>query len=378
MYGVKQETKYCNKLQYVLGTLAGITNPNSPTIQDLINFNKMISCNLQAIARQESSIAQQIVCVLDELDTFSVGPTGPTGPTGETGPPGPRGPQGTTGPSSSILGQVGPRGATGPTGPIGAQGPQGFQGNQGTQGNQGLTVTGPQGPIGPTGLTGAQGPTGPIGITGPTGYGPTGPTGPTGAQGPTGVSITGATGPQGPIGITVNGPQGPVGPAGITGGTGITGATGLTGAINVYISNVTDPVVQRGTLMSVADTVNISPTYTPGMSLSSQLNSITLINAGIYTVFFGFGYLISSQGKYFGIIQLLLNNTPVPGGTVCSADAPVSLRGCLPMINKVLISAPANSTISYQPLMGSYTGSKDPDPIYLPSVTFLLSVEQIG
>lgn len=134
------------KLQYILGTLPGITPSDPPTISDILAVNESIRTMLNDVTRTEFLLSSKLASVLSA-------PTG-TGSNGETGPTGPTGPTGETGPT-------GPTGATGETGPTGPTGP-----------------TGDTGPTGPTGPTGATGPTGPTGATGETG--PTGPTGPAG------------------------------------------------------------------------------------------------------------------------------------------------------------------------------------------------------
>ncbi len=145
------------KLQYILGTLPGLSGP-AATVKDVLNANGSVKDLLETATQNQLLLKSKMQCALDT--TPAQGPAGPTGLTGPTGP-------------------AGPTGATGPTGSAGASGAAG--------------VTGATGPTGPAGTTGAAGPAGPAGPTGPAGrYAPgaTGPTGPAGPAGPTGPNVT--------------------------------------------------------------------------------------------------------------------------------------------------------------------------------------------
>ena len=131
------------KLQYILGTLPGLSGP-SATVGDVLTATESVRSMLETAVQNQLFLKAKMQGAL--AASPMQGPTGPTGPTGATGPAG------------------GPVGATGPAGPTGATGPMG--------------VTGPTGPQGPQGVAGAAGPIGPTGATGPAG--PTGPTGPAG------------------------------------------------------------------------------------------------------------------------------------------------------------------------------------------------------
>lgn len=125
------------KLQYVLGTLPGITGP-AATIEDLLDTNESIQNLLQNAAYNQLLLRSKMQQALSASEmTGAAGPTGPQGPAGDPG--GPTGPQG-------------PQGPTGPMGPGGAQGPTGAQGSAGAEG--------PTGPQGTQGTAGAQGPAG--------------------------------------------------------------------------------------------------------------------------------------------------------------------------------------------------------------------------
>ncbi len=145
------------KLQYILGTLPGLSGP-AATVKDVLNANGSIKDLLETATQNQLLLKSKMQCALDT--TPAPGPAGPAGATGPTGPAGPTGATGPTG-SAGAAGAAGATGATGPTGPAGA--------------------TGPAGPAGPTG------PTGPAGKYSP---GMDGPTGPTGPAGPTGPNLT--------------------------------------------------------------------------------------------------------------------------------------------------------------------------------------------
>jgi Collagen triple helix repeat (20 copies) len=183
-----------------------------------------------------TSIFDQILVEISnlqaEIDAIPqiVGPTGPTGPQGPQGVAGPTGP---TGPA----GLTGATGATGPAGPQGPIGPAGLNW-QGAWSPSGVYVADDAvgyggaswfciNPVGPSATSPDLDPTNwsllaNVGATGP--QGPAGLNGAVGAQGP-----QGDPGPQGPTG-----PQGPVGPQGPTGPQGISaaGAKAFYGFIN--------------------------------------------------------------------------------------------------------------------------------------------------
>ncbi|MFF0829244.1 hypothetical protein ACFYU8_20375 [Brevibacillus sp. NPDC003359] len=151
------------KLQYVLGTLPGLTGPPA-TISDLLNVNSSVVNTLREITKKEILLNNKLNSVLTA--SFIASLTGPTGATGV-------GITGATG--------VGLTGATGATGATGV----GLTGTTGATGAAGVGLTGTSGATGATGV----GLTGTTGATGATGVGLTGTTGATGATG-----VTGATG----------------------------------------------------------------------------------------------------------------------------------------------------------------------------------------
>jgi hypothetical protein len=74
------------KLQYVLGTLPGITGPGA-TISDILNVNASVQDTLRALTQKEFILSSKLDSVLTAQNI--TGPTGATGPTGPSGgPPG--------------------------------------------------------------------------------------------------------------------------------------------------------------------------------------------------------------------------------------------------------------------------------------------------
>ena len=124
------------KLQYILGTLPGLSGP-AATVKDVLNANGSVKDLLETAAQNQLFLKSKMQCALDT--TPAQGPAGPAGATGPTGPAGPTGATGPTG-SAGATGAAGPAGPTGPTGPAGRYSP------------------GMDGPTGPTGSTGPTGP----------------------------------------------------------------------------------------------------------------------------------------------------------------------------------------------------------------------------
>ncbi|SDZ38911.1 hypothetical protein SAMN05444416_1402, partial [Thermoactinomyces sp. DSM 45892] len=99
------------KLQYVLGTLPGVSTSFQPSISDLLTINNSVRDTINVIGKKEWILNEKLENVLNtdvtRGPTGSAGATGPTGPSG--GPPGP-------------AGATGPQGPAGPTGAVGASG----------------------------------------------------------------------------------------------------------------------------------------------------------------------------------------------------------------------------------------------------------------
>lgn len=91
------------KLQYILGTLPGVTGP-AATIEDVLNANESVRNLLDTAAQNQLFFKSKMQAALASSEMQ--GATGATGPTGSAGPAG-----GPTGPT----GQTGPTGATAPS-----------------------------------------------------------------------------------------------------------------------------------------------------------------------------------------------------------------------------------------------------------------------
>lgn len=278
------------KLQYILGTLPGLSGPPA-TVSDVLSANKSVRDMLETAVQNQIFLKSKMQGALTASPMQ--GPTGPTGPTGPMGPAG--GPAGATGPAGPT-GPTGATGATGPTGPAGAEGPRG--------------VDGPTGPVGPTGPQGDPGPVGPTGIQGV--QGPTGPTGPAGADG-----ATGATGIAGSAGAT--GPTGPAGADGATGATGPAGATGPTGPAgggavdtNAYITNTsgtTLDITKSGTAIPLPNDYII---LSKDINLNADRTGLIVDTAGLYRI----SYIINTTEPLAAGARLLIKGAANLASTI--------------------------------------------------------------
>ena len=230
------------KLQYLLGTLEGISGPTGVTVDQILQANDSVMALLEQAASNQQALSDKMQAALNS--PTMVGPTGATGPQGPSGGP------------------------TGPAGPTG--------------------VTGIDGVTGPTGVTGIDGVTGPTGVTGIDGVtGPTGMTGIDGVTGPTGMTgIDGVTGPTGMTGI-----DGVTGPTGMTGIDGVTGPTGPTGVMpdpvyGNFVTTTTGVVYSGGTQSAgiVMATPTPAPSTPAGAFAVNGDGSITVEQAGTYLV----------------------------------------------------------------------------------------------
>ena len=111
------------KLQYILGTLPGLSGP-AATVEDVLSANESVRNLLKTAVQNQLFLKSKMQGALEASPL-----QGPAGPNGPNGPNGPAGAAGATG----AAGAAGPTGATGAVGPTGA--------------------TGPAGPTGPTGAT---------------------------------------------------------------------------------------------------------------------------------------------------------------------------------------------------------------------------------
>ncbi|MFC3790112.1 collagen-like protein [Paenibacillus sp. GCM10012307] len=105
------------KIQYVLGTLPGVSSPPA-TISDLLAINASVRDTLRELTKKEWLLQSKLESVLET--PISNGPIGATGVTGATGPSGPTGPTGAG--ATGATGDAGATGATGATGVTGATG----------------------------------------------------------------------------------------------------------------------------------------------------------------------------------------------------------------------------------------------------------------
>lgn len=223
------------KLQYVLGTLPGVTGP-AATIADLLDANESVQNLLQNASYNQLLLRSKMQQALSASEM--TGPTGPTGPAGPAGDPG---------------------GPTGPTGPAGLTGPIGLAGPQGPQGD-----TGPEGPTGPAGPTGAVGPQGAVGPTG------TNTTATSAFAYATGSALTAA-----PAGTPVPLPAGQILPTGITvDGTNSLFTVAPAGRYRIaYAVNTTLALVFT-TRIAINGVANSASTITPLINISNFSNEI--------------------------------------------------------------------------------------------------------
>ena len=140
------------KLQYILGTLPGLSGP-AATVEDVLSANESVRNLLKTAVQNQLFLKAKMQGALEASPMR--GPAGPTGPTGPAGAAGATGATGAAGPT----GATGAAGATGATGPAGPTGPTGPTGATGPQGPAGANLVGPDGATGPTG---PAGPTGPV------------------------------------------------------------------------------------------------------------------------------------------------------------------------------------------------------------------------
>ncbi|MZQ87245.1 hypothetical protein GQF01_34530 [Paenibacillus sp. 5J-6] len=294
------------KLQYVLGTLPGLTGPPA-TISDILLINESMKSTINTVARKEFLLQSKLESILET--PISVGATGPAGPTGPTGGP-----------------------AVGPTGPTGAQGIAGATGATGLTGATGAGATGATGDIGPTGATGSIGVTGPTGAgaTGATGVaGPTGATGSIGVTGPTGAGVTGATGVAGPTGATGLDGSGPIIPfasglpaslttilGGAVGTASLVGFGNMAPGVSI-LGGIIDLTGAGGTLLNLAFSMPRAGTITSIAAYFSTTAALLLT-----------GTTVTITAQLFSSATPSNNFTAIPGAVVTLAPA---LTGLLPI-----------------------------------------------
>ena len=307
------------KLQYILGTLPGMSGPPA-TVKDVLAANESVRSTLESVAQNQLFFKSKMQAALNSSEM-----QGPTGPTGPVGPPGPAGgPQGPTG----AQGAVGAIGATGPTGSVGPQGPQGVQGPTGDTGS-----TGPAGPqgiagnIGPTGDTGPAGLNGTNGATGATGL--QGPIGPTGDTGPTGIGPTGTTGPIGPTGAMGN-----TGPTGPTGATGFNTTSDTAFAANTQSANIN--VLATGTLVPLPNNQYLP--LSGDITINATSDTFTVNSSGVYRI----SYNVNLD------MSLLLSTGIVINGVSNTASVIAPVLATSEFSNEIIVSLSAGDTVALQ------------------------------
>lgn len=303
------------KLQFLLGTLPGLTGGNA-TLEQVLEANDSVRDVLEGTSQStvllHAKMAQALGAPVIPGATGATGPTGPTGPaTGATGATG----------IAGAAGPIGQTGATGATGVMGAAGPTGAVGATGG--------TGPTGPTGQTGVTGATGSTGPTGITGPIGAaGAVGATGATGADG-----AIGATGPNGDSGAT--GAEGAMGADGPEGPEGASGPS-LT-VTHAYAANTQgSPLVVLVTGTPVPLPSN--QLFTAGISANGTNTVFTVATAGVYRI----SYHINTT------LALLLGARIMIGGTPNPASVVIPLVNTTSYSNEIEVNLGTGATVSLQ------------------------------
>jgi len=93
------------KLQYILGTLPGLSGP-AATVEDVLSANESVRNLLKTAVQNQLFLKSKMQGALEASPMQ--GPAGPTGPAGLLGPTGPQGPPGIQG----LPGSAGPIGPT--------------------------------------------------------------------------------------------------------------------------------------------------------------------------------------------------------------------------------------------------------------------------
>lgn len=370
-------------MQYVLGTLPGITGPDA-NIDDVLNITRSVQSTLDSTAYNHAFLNAKLENTL-QVPTFR-GPTGSTGPEGPAeglpGIGGITGAQGAAGaglsgmvefdpllspfytlfqivhyegasylvvnaspvglPDSSVdfmvLADVGIAGLQGLTGATGANGIHGASGITGGTGSTGLGLNGqvvynagaassyPAGQI-----VSYNGSTYVVNLSPPSGLPDMSPS----------YSLIAASGAMGPIGVT--GPIGNIGATGITGATGTTGSTGPlgpTGAFSLNLTNTSAFGVNAGTTISV-----LGSALVPFPAANRYLNNITINGSNdTFTLPPGLYYVSYSVKLAAGLLvssRLLLNGSPVPSSENASVITTALGANCV-------INISSTSTISVQ------------------------------
>jgi len=107
------------KLQYILGTLPGLSGP-AATVEDVLSANESVRNLLKTAVQNQLFLKAKMQGALEASPLQ--GPAGPNGPAGPAGAAGATGATGAAGPTGAT-GAAGATGATGPAGPTGPTGP---------------------------------------------------------------------------------------------------------------------------------------------------------------------------------------------------------------------------------------------------------------
>ncbi len=386
------------KIQYVLGTLPGLTGPPA-TIADLLRVNESVQNVINGSVKNQLFMEAKMSHAI-KIPSM-IGPTGATGPTGPNGgPPGATGATGPTGAAGAGLnGIVTFNPATAPTYPLYQtvfyNGSTYLVSNAPPSGTPGSSpdytliaaagAAGPTGPTGTAGAAGAFGPTGPTGATGATGAGLTGivtynaaaasgyPVGqvvlyngstfivnnapPSGLPGVspdyTLIAARGSAGPQGAIGPTgATGSQGATGATGVAGGVGSIGPTGPTGtnttADFAFAQNTsgTIAIVAGSGLINYPDNHNIA---SPNITINGTNDTFTIQNSGNYYI----SYQVNLTLSVVASTLVLLNGNPVPS-TATSSVATTNLHA------EAIVPVTSGQTISVQITTAASVGLQAP------------------
>ncbi|MDK8179891.1 hypothetical protein [Paenibacillus sp. UMB4589-SE434] len=346
------------KLQYVLGTLPGLTIP--ATISELLAVNSSVKRTIIDALKLEMTLDSKLEQIINTPlkgptgATGSAGVDGVTGSTGETGATGAAGAAGATG-AEGTAGATGADGLTGAAGPPGSTGVTGITGFTGAPGPDGVTgptgttgTTGAEGAVGATGATGAVGPQGITGLTGATGV--SGNTGATGATGATGECPC-VTGPTGATGSSLTGPTGAMGSTGATGAAGATGATGETGPTgetgiqittnNAFFRTVDSVLVTPGSAIPFAENFTLNGTeitHTPGST------DVLLAPDQTYYIAYRTKAELPTAGTITTHVGLELNGTLIPGTESQMQSLPGAPQAITSLISNTIINTASGAS----------------------------------
>ena len=268
------------KLQYVLGTIPGISGP-SATIEDVLKVNESVRGVLQNATESQTLLRSKLQQAL----------------------------------TSGVL--------TGPTGPIGPTGPATISVNTNVarlEPDQNPTVTG----------TGDENVVLSFGI--PRGY--TGEPGPAGPAGPTGAfeadqTLFVASGTSGATAMTLGARMAfqsadATVDIEVSGGSAIIDLSANIGAYGSFVGNIVRTLAAGGVV-----TLDAAPGSVVGMSFTtdSPSSAVTINNEGVYRI--GYGIVAEAIGGTTGTMQLTVNGEPITTTAVVLpiSATPIELSG---------------------------------------------------